>query len=90
MAYQRERWDLYIDHEKGGVRFFEKMLAKLKEAADTRAKDAWNFAMKNDQKSLAGYSGPDDAAYRKMLRREYLEDLRLAEQRVLQLERGRP
>jgi hypothetical protein len=90
LAYQRQRYDLHIDHERGGVRLFEKMLAELKEAPDTRAKDAWDFAMKDDPKSLAGYSGSEDAAYREMLRREYVEDIRLAKQRVLKLERGRP
>jgi hypothetical protein len=90
LAYQRERWDLYIDHEKGGVRLYERMLAELNTTPDKRATDDWNFALQDDKKSLDGYSGPTDVKFRAMLRREFEQGLKRSRQQLERLERGRP
>jgi hypothetical protein len=90
LAYQRERWDLYIDHEKGGVRLYERMLVELDTTPDRRATEDWNFAIQDDKKSLDGYSGPTDVRYRAKLRREFEEGLKRSHQQLERLQKGRP
>jgi hypothetical protein len=90
LAYQRERWDLYIEHEKGGIRHYEKLLADLEKTPDVRAKEAWDFMFSDDKKSLTGYLGPEDKRFRTMLRREYEDGLRYSRQKLEQYEEGRP
>jgi hypothetical protein len=43
LAYQRERWDLYIEHAEGYVQLYKKMLDELEKSPDTRATEAWEF-----------------------------------------------
>ncbi len=90
LVYQRERWDLYVNHEKGGVKLYENMLAELNATPDIRAKEAWNFFLKYDKKDLAGYSGPENVDFRNMLRRRYEEGLRRSREQLRKLELGRP
>lgn len=90
LAYQRELWDRYIEHEKGGVRLYKKLLNELDTKPDQRAMDDWNFALKDDKKSLEGYSGPADVKYRAMLRREFEEGLKRSQQQLESMEKGRP
>lgn len=90
VAYQRERYDLYIDHEKGGVRLYEKMLAELDAIPDRRAAEDWDFAVRRGKKSIEGFTGPTDAKFRAMLRREFEEGLKYSREQVERLEKGRP
>jgi hypothetical protein len=90
LAYQRQRWDLYIHHEKGGVRLFTQMLKELSETPDLRAAEDWNYAMRADKKSIEGFQGPTDFRYRKKLRLEFEEGLKNSRDRLERLEKGRP
>jgi hypothetical protein len=90
LAYQRERWDLYIEHEKGGVKLFEQSLIELDTVPDIRAIDDWNLAQRHNKKSLAGYSGPSDPRFRRKLRLESEEGLERSRRQLEQLERSRP
>ncbi|MDB5935882.1 MAG: hypothetical protein JWQ01_3226 [Massilia sp.] len=90
LAYQRERWDLYITHEKGGVKLYEKLLGQLNSAPDQEAAEAWDYSLENDRKALVGFSGPTDVKFRSQLRFEYEEGLKRSRQQLEQLTRGRP
>jgi hypothetical protein len=90
LAYQRERWDISIDHEKGGVKMYEELLAGLAAEPDKQYKEAWDHALAHDKKSLEGHKSPADASYRSMLKGEYEEELLRTRQRLEQLARGRP
>jgi hypothetical protein len=90
LKYQRERYDLYIDHEEGGVRLYEKMLVELDTTPDQRAAEDWNFTIHDDKKSLDGYSGPTDVKYRAKLRREFEDGLKRSRHQLEQLQKARP
>ncbi len=90
VAYRRHRWDLYIHHEKAGVELFKELLTELKESPSVRAKEAWDFAVENNSKSLKGFSGPEDSGFQAALLREYQEGLRSSEAELARLEKGRP
>lgn len=90
LDYQRQRWDLYIDYEKRGVRLYEGLLEELLTTPDVRAKTAWEYALKDDKKSLEGFSGPADSNFRLLLRTDYEHQLTLTRERLQKLERERP
>jgi hypothetical protein len=90
LAYQRERYDLYINHQEGGVRLYEKMLVELDTTPDQRAGEDWDYAVQHDKKSIEGFTGPTDVKYRAMLRREFEEGLRYSREQVERLQKGRP
>jgi len=90
LEYQRERWQVYMDHEQMYVDFYEKMLAELRDTPEKRAKDAWEYAKKNDPKSISSYSGPEDARYREVLKIHYMSSLADSKKKVAQLQKERP
>jgi hypothetical protein len=51
LEYQRERRDLYIEHEEGGVRLSRRMLDKLEKSPEATATEEWN----EKAKSAASY-----------------------------------
>jgi hypothetical protein len=90
LEFQRRWWDISIKHAKGGVTLFEESLAELDSAPDTGAGEAWDYALQNDQKKIAGFSGPKDPKYREKLRSDYSESLRLIKAELEGLQKGRP
>jgi hypothetical protein len=54
LAYQRERWDLYIEHAEGYVQLYKKMLDELEKSPDTRAAVDWDYAAENAAKYREG------------------------------------
>jgi hypothetical protein len=90
LAHQRTRYEMYINYEKQAVSLFQNLLAELSSSPDTRASEAWDYALKNDADSLKGYSGPGDEKYRDWLRRDYEEGLAEAQGKLQQLEMRRP
>jgi hypothetical protein len=90
LAYQRERWDLYIDHQMIFVKGLEELMQGLNSSPDRAAQEAWDHAMEYDKKTLAGFEGPADMKYRKKLKQEYQEGLQQTWAEVERLRRGRP
>jgi hypothetical protein len=90
LAYQRERWDIYINHEKGGVKLFEGLLVDLKASPDSTAKEHWDYDLRYDKKSLEGFSGSNDVKYREKLRQEFEEGLSHSRRELERLQKGRP
>jgi hypothetical protein len=54
LAYQRERWDLYIEHEEGYVQLYKELLDELEKSPDRRAADTWSFKAENAAKYAEG------------------------------------
>lgn len=90
LAYQRERWDLYIKVQMGYVSTFETLLKNFANSPDKTAQEDWDVSMKNDRKSLAGFRGPDDLSYRVRLKREYERGLIESHAELTRLQAGRP
>jgi hypothetical protein len=90
LEYQRERWDLYVRHEADNVATFEELLKQLAESPDNAALDAWNTDRHHDSKSLLGFTGPDDEAYRKKLKLEYETGLVRSRSQLKRLRESKP
>lgn len=90
LEYQRERWDLYIDHQMSFVKALEELSNELSSSPDKAAEGAWEHAMQYDKKSLVGYNGPNDLKYRAKLKDEYEDELRQTWLEVKRLQKGRP
>lgn len=90
LAYQRERWDLYINVQLGYVTTFETLLKEFAASPNKTAQEDWDVSMKNDRKSLAGFSGPNDPGYRVRLKKEYEQGLIETRAELARLQAGRP
>lgn len=90
LAYQRERWGIYVEHERGGVKLFDELLKELNATPQVRAVEEWNFSMEHDKKSLSGFAGPTDLKFLAKLRLEYEDGLKRSQQQLEQLEKVRP
>lgn len=90
LAYQRERWDLYIKQQSDYIAMFESLLKKFDTSPDKAAQGDWDVSMKNDQKSLAGFSGPSDPKFRIRLKKEYEQGLVESRVELARLQAGRP
>lgn len=90
IEYRRERWELYRKHEAGGVELYESLLNDLKTNPGLEAKGAWDYAKKNDPKSLEEFTGPDDPSYRTNLRSRYTSGLERSKQRLKEVMEARP
>jgi hypothetical protein len=54
LAYQRERWDLYISLAESDVRLYKEMLRELETAPGTRAAEAWEFTAREAARYMEG------------------------------------
>jgi hypothetical protein len=90
LEYQRERWDLYIDHERGGVKLYEGLLAELQATPDQAAIDEWNYLLEHDKQLLKGFSGPNDKKFREKLWSDYEGGLKRSRQQLQRLTERRP
>jgi hypothetical protein len=90
LAYQRERWDKYIDHQKIFITALEALTAKLNTSPDDAAQEMWDHSSQYDKKELIGFDGPHDPKYRAKLKREYAEGLEQTWAEIRRLQKGRP
>lgn len=90
VEYRRERWQIYMDHEQGEVRTFEKALAEIENSPQKIAQEEWELAKKYDEKSLAPYSGPGDPLYISSLKKNYQAGLVRSKKNVEELRKQRP
>ena len=90
LAYQRERWDLYVNTEADYVTTFKELLKKFASFPDETAQDDWDTTMKYDSKALIGFTGPRDARFRKRLKQEYEEGLERSQANLNRLQKDRP
>ena len=90
LEYRRSRWDLYIEHEAGGVRLYEEFLREMKSSPDASAEESWHFAQKREPESLAGFTGPKDKRYHAYLIRTYEDGLIRSTEKLRRLKEQRP
>ena len=90
LAYQRERWDLYIKQQSDYITMFESLLKKFDTSPDKAAQGDWDVSMTNDRKSLVGFSGPSDPKFRIRLKNEYEQGLVESRVELARLQAGRP
>jgi hypothetical protein len=90
VAYQREHWDLDIEHEQGYVDLYSKFLKEMHEHPLEHASKMWNYAKQRDPQSIAAFSGPQDIAYQTSLLAQYEAGLSLAQKNVKNLKDHRP
>jgi hypothetical protein len=90
LEYRRARWELYKQHEQGGVNLFLSLLKELEQEPHVRAHKAWNFSTENDPSELKGYSGPDDPRYIAFLRSDYERGLEQSKERLKRVMEERP
>ena len=90
VEYQRERWQIYMDHEQGGVHDFEEGIREIESSPQKIAQEEWELAKKYDRKSLAPYTGPEDPLYVASLKKNYQDGLVRSKKNVEELRRQRP
>ena len=90
IEYRRERWELYRRHEAHGVELYESLLKELDDEPERRVSEAWDYAKKNDPKSLTEFSGPNDPSYLPKLRTRYIEGLKHSKQRLQKIMEAKP
>lgn len=90
LAYQRERWDLYINHQAGFVKTFESLLSKFASSPDETAQGDWDTSLQYYKESLVGFSGPQDVRFRTRLKQEYEKGLEESRAELYRLQKGRP
>jgi hypothetical protein len=90
LEYQRERWEILRNHEAEGVELFLSLLAKLEKSPETEAREAWDYAKKQEPKSIRGFAGPDDPTYVIALRKEYMDGLAESRRRLKSVMEAKP
>jgi hypothetical protein len=90
LAYQRERWNIYIVHQEGFLHAFTGLQEKLRSSPNEAAHDAWAHTLEYDKQSLTDFSGPDDPKYRKMLKQDYEKGIQEILTEISRLRKGRP
>ena len=90
LAYQRERWDLYINHARDNVTTYKDLLREIESNPDEAAQDAWNTDTRYDQKALVGFSGPHDPRYRTKMKKECEEGLKRSLAGLERFQKERP
>ncbi len=90
LAYQRDRWDLYIKHQQDFITALEELTATFDATPDTAAQEEWDHAFVSDRNSLVGYDGPRDPKYREKLKKDYARGLEQTRAELWRLQKGRP
>lgn len=90
LEYRRERWKIIYEHEEGAVRNALSLLESLKKDPEGEAEEAWEFAEKNDPKSIKDFSGPQDPRYVSYLRKDYENYLNSSREKVMKVMEERP
>jgi hypothetical protein len=88
--YQLERWEIYRNHEEGGVKLYLSLLEELDKDPLARAKEDWEFTKKNEPTALAGFTGPEDPRYQLTLRKEYEEGLQRSKRLLKEVMEEKP
>lgn len=90
LDYQRERWDIQIDHQRDFLSAYEGLLGELKLTPDVAALGVWEHSLKYDKKSLMGFSGPQDPKFRQYLKQHYEKGIEEILAEIEKLRKGRP
>lgn len=89
LDYQRKRWDIEIRSEEGYFDSYRKSLELLDSEPDEEAQRDWDFRVSQFE-NLKKFSGPKDAKFLEMIRKENLEGLKESTARLQKLKEERP
>ncbi|MES2759192.1 MAG: DUF3304 domain-containing protein [Pseudomonadota bacterium] len=90
VAYKRERWQIEFDQLISTLKIYERSASQLMSSPDDAAKEEWDTLSEYQRTSLAGFSGPQDSAFRKKMQRDNSEGIVRVKERLKQLEKRRP
>lgn len=90
LAYRRERWNLYMDHELAGLRSFEKNQKALNENPEKEAREAWPYRIQYYPDVKEKFSGPNDPKFLIYLKEDYKISVERSKELVRQLEVSKP
>lgn len=90
IEYMRERWEQIRKIKQGNVDLYVRLLNQLENEPEKHAKDAWEYAKKNGDKSLANFSGSNDPKYLNQLRVEYSLGLKDSEGELREILENKP
>lgn len=85
LEYRRERWEIIRNYEQQGLDLYISLLKKLEEDPQAEAREAWEYAQKNERSTVESFSGPDDPKYVMRLKSEYETGLEHSRQRVKEI-----
>jgi hypothetical protein len=90
LAYQRERWELYLKLAQGSVNTYRSLLSDLESNPQREIHEAWNFQKKYSQDELSAFAGPDDPVFATYLKKRYAEGLKRSEIKLENVKKARP
>lgn len=90
LKYQRQRWDIDIDHQRFFLNAYEELAAKFRSHPDVAAQEEWDNALKYDRPSLTKFSGPEDREFRRKLQQDNQDGIDRVRANLKQLQQGRP
>jgi hypothetical protein len=90
LAYQRERWDLYIQLAEDEVKAAKELMIELGKIPDQYALESWEGFMKHRPKDLDGFTGPSDPKFRNKLKTDNEEWLKSSQLKLKELRESRP
>lgn len=90
LAYQHERWNLYMEHERDGVKLFKDMLQKISDNPEEEAKNAWPDEIKYHPELKNQFSGPDDPKFLIYLKKDYERAIERSQEIMRELEETKP
>jgi len=90
VAYQRERWNLYMQHELSGLKLFEELQKELIKNPQKSAKEAWPNEIKYNSGVVSKFSGPDDPGFLVYMKNDCERALKRSRELIKQLEESKP
>jgi hypothetical protein len=94
LAYQRERWDLYIKLAEEGLESAQEALKEFAEAPDRLAAQSWETdtaTLNRDRKKImAEFAGSNDQKYRARVKQDFEEWVKHSQLELKELKESRP
>lgn len=90
LQYKREKWMTLKNHQEIFVRNSTDLLKGFKQHPEVEARNAWDFAKKNDPASIEGFSGPNDPKYLASLRARYESALQESQEQLKKIMEAQP
>jgi hypothetical protein len=90
VEYQRERWELYRNHEANYVKLYEASLEELRKNPEAHARKSWEFEKGNSAEEIAEFTGPTDPRYIARLQKEYINELNQSRARLEAVMKAKP
>lgn len=90
ISYLREMWETDKKRAERNVKIFEDALSEMERSTEVHTRRVWQHDLDYKADEVAGFAGPDDPAYQSYLLKRYERQLRIAKNRLKQVNEGRP